>query len=164
MNTKPHADLFIDDRAINVEVWLQQLPLVRGVIAGAFDIIHPGYVKMFAQAKQACTNLTVALHSDPSMLRQSKLKPVQTVEERSLILKSIRYVDEVVPYDTENDLYDLLKAGSFDVRFLGDDYKNRPITGSDLDIKIRWIDRSHNYSTTNIKRAIHDTIAGKDRR
>jgi len=162
MNTKPHADLFIDDRAINIDAWLQQIPLVRGVVAGAFDIIHPGYVRMFAQAKQVCTNLTVALHSDPSVLRRSKLKPVQTVEERSLILKSIRYVDEVVPYDTENDLYDLLKTGAFDVRILGEDYKNQAITGADLDIKIHWIERSHNYSTTSIKRAIHDTVAEKD--
>ena len=118
---------------------------------------------MFAEAKQVCTNLTVALHADPSMQRREKLKPVLTVEERSLILKSIRYVDnEVVAYDTEDDLYDFLKTGSFDVRFLGDDYKNRAITGADLEIRIHWIDRSHCYSTTGMKRAIYETFAEND--
>jgi glycerol-3-phosphate cytidylyltransferase len=158
MNVKPHADLFIDDRAINIEAWLEQLPQLRGVVAGAFDIIHPGYVRMFAEAKQVCTNLTVALHVDPSMQRRNKLKPVLTVEERSLILKSIRYVDEVIAYDTEDDLFELLKTGRFDVRFLGDDYRNQPITGADLDVKIHWIQRSHGYSATRMKKAVYDTF------
>ncbi len=162
MNAKPHANLFVDDRAINVEAWLEQIPAVRGVVAGAFDIIHPGYVRMFAAAKQVCTNLTIALHDDPSLERHSKLKPVLTVEERSIILKSIRYVDEVVPYQTEDDLYHLLKTGSFDVRFLGDDYRGRAITGADLDIEISWIDRSHGYSTTSMKKAIYDTVAERE--
>lgn len=162
MNAKPHAHLFVDDRAINIDAWLEQIPPVRGVVAGAFDIIHPGYVRMFAEAKQVCTHLTVALHSDPSLHRQSKLKPVLTVEERSTILKAIRYIDEVVPYDTEDDLYELLKTGSFDVRILGEDYKDQRITGADLDIKISWIERSHGYSTTSMKRAIYDTVADKE--
>ncbi len=164
MNTKPHAHLFVDDRGIHVDAWLEQLPPVRGVVAGAFDIIHPGYVQMFAEAKHICTHLTVALHRDPSLQRATKLKPVLTTQERTFVLKAIRYVDEVVVYDTEADLYDLLKSGGFDVRFIGDDYKDQPqnITGADLDIDIHWIDRSHSYSTTSMKRAIHDTVAGKE--
>lgn len=162
MNTKPHAHLFVDDRAINIEAWLQQVPAVRGVVAGAFDVIHPGYVRMFAEAKRSCTRLTVALHTDPSLHRTSKLKPVLTVEERSLILKSIRYVDEVITYDTEDDLYRLLKAGSFDLRFLGEDYRSQPITGADLDINIVWIDRSHGYSTTSMKKAIYHSFTDKE--
>jgi glycerol-3-phosphate cytidylyltransferase len=164
MNKKPHAHLFVDDRAIHVDTWIDQTPAVRGVVAGAFDVIHPGYVRMFADAKRVSTHLTVALHRDPSLERPSKLKPVLTTEERSVILKSIRYVDEVVVYSTEDEFYELLAHGHFDVRFIGDDYKDQPqnITGIDLDIEIHWIDRSHSYSTTSLKRAIHDTVAQQD--
>lgn len=164
MNTKPHAHLFVDDRGIHVDAWLEKIPQVRGVVAGAFDIIHPGYVKMFAEAKRTCTHLTVALHSDPSIYNDRKLNPVLTVDERSLILRAIRFVDDVIVYHTEDDLYNLLKTGGFDKRFLGEDYRDQPITGADLDIDIHWIDRSHSYSTTNMKRAIYDTVARKDAR
>lgn len=161
MNAKPHAHLFVDDRAIDVESWIGRLPEVRGVVAGAFDLVHPGYVRMFADAKRMCTHLTVALHVDPSRQRPDKLQPVLPVEERRLVLKAIRYIDDVITYDSEDDLHAILENGGFDVRFLGDDYKGRSITGADLDIPIQWIDRSHNYSTTNMKRAIHDTVAAK---
>jgi glycerol-3-phosphate cytidylyltransferase len=161
MNTKPHAHLFVDDRGIHIDAWLAQVTPVRGIVAGAFDIIHPGYVRMFAEAKRFCTHLTVALHVDPSVQRPTKLKPVLTVEERATILKSIRYVDEVVTYDTEEDLRHLLERGDFDVRFIGDDYRYQPekITGRDLDIAVHWIDRTHSYSTTNMKRAIYESVA-----
>lgn len=162
MNVKPHAHLFVDDRGIHVDAWLQQSISVRGVVAGAFDVIHPGYIAMFAEAKRVCTHLTVALHSDPTIERESKLRPVLTSEERSLILRSIRYVDDVAIYETEDDLYALLRDGIFDVRFLGEDYRSRPITGADLGIKIHWIDRSHDYSATNMKRAIHDSVAARE--
>ncbi len=161
MNTKPHAHLFVDDRAIHIDAWLEKMTPVRGIVAGAFDLIHPGYVRMFAEAKRVCTHLTVALHVDPSIQRPTKLKPVLTVEERATILKSIRYVDEVVNYATEDDLYEVLEQGNYDLRFIGDDYRDQPemITGGDLDIAIHWIDRSHSYSTTSMKRAIYDTVA-----
>lgn len=162
MNVKPHAHLFVDDRAVHVDEWLQQSISVRGVVAGAFDLIHPGYIALFEEAKRVCTHLTVALHADPALERESKLRPILTVEERSLILESIRHVDDVIAYETEADLYELLRAGDFDVRFLGEDYRTRPITGADLPIKIHWIDRAHGYSTTSMKRAIHDSVATKD--
>ncbi len=164
MNVKPHAHLFVDDRGIHVDAWIRQMRPVRGVVAGAFDLIHPGYIAMFAEAKRMCTHLTVALHSNPTIERANKLQPVLSVEERSLILQSIRYVDEVVAYTTEADLHELLRGGDFDVRFLGEDYRGQPITGADLAIKIHWIDRSHGYSTTSMKRAIHDSIAAKEAR
>jgi glycerol-3-phosphate cytidylyltransferase len=163
MNAKPHAHLFVDDRAIHIDAWLEQMAPVRGIVAGAFDLIHPGYVRMFAEAKRVCTHLTVALHIDPSIQRPAKLKPVLTVEERATILQSIRYVDAVVNYATEDDLYEVLEQGNYDLRFIGDDYRDQPemITGGDLNIAIHWIDRSHSYSTTSMKRAIYDTVAEK---
>ena len=73
---KPHAHIFIDDKGINVEEWKKNQPSKKGIIAGAFDVIHPGYIRMFKDAKKHCNHLTVALHEDPSMARPNKLPPV----------------------------------------------------------------------------------------
>ncbi|MDA9746636.1 adenylyltransferase/cytidyltransferase family protein, partial [Prochlorococcus sp. AH-736-K20] len=121
MFTKPTADLFIDDKAINVEDWVRShCPQKKGIIAGAFDIIHPGYVRMFKEAKQFCNHLTIALHEDPTLERSNKLKPIQSVEERKEILLSIKYIDDIQIYKLEKTFLEMLK--DFDVRFLGDDY------------------------------------------
>lgn len=131
-------------------------PEVRGVIAGAFDLIHPGYIKMFKEAKKHCTHLTIALHEDPS-LENGKEEPINSVEEREEILRSIKYVDDVKVYWNEYGLGQYLKVGKFDVRFLGEDYKDKSdYTGKDLDLKIIWIDRNHPYSTTRLKKLIRD--------
>lgn len=153
MNKKPHANFFIDDRAINIDDWKLSLPKVRGILAGAFDLIHPGYIKMFIYAKTKCNHLTVALHSNPS-LENNKMSLVQSLSDRIEILESIKYIDEIVCYDTEKDLYDIIANGIFDVRFLGSDYMNKTFTGSDLPVKIDWVDRSHGYSTTSLKMSI----------
>ena len=152
MFLKPTADLFIDDKGINVEAWKKTLPLKKGIIAGAFDVIHPGYIRMFKDAKEYCNHLTVALHEDPSVARPKKLKPTQTVEERKEILHAIRYVDDVVIYQEEETFLSYLN--DYHIRFLGTDYANGGYTGKDDPIKIVWLDRIHNYSTTKLKRDI----------
>jgi len=156
---KPTADIFIDDKGINVNEWLkqQQIPQTKGIIAGAFDVMHPGYIRMFADAKQHCNHLTVALHEDPSMARPHKLKPVQTVEERKEILKAIKYVDDVVVYQAEDTFLSYLD--DYDIRFLGTDYKDGTYSGKELDIDIVWLDReNHNYSSTKLKTDIFKSI------
>ena len=156
---KPTADIFIDDKGINVNEWLkqQELPQTKGIIAGAFDVMHPGYIRMFADAKQHCNHLTVALHEDPSMARPHKLKPVQTVEERKEILKAIKYVDDVVVYQAEDTFLSYLD--DYDIRFLGTDYKDGTYSGKELDIDIVWLDReNHNYSSTKLKTDIFKSI------
>jgi len=125
--------------------------MIKGVIAGNFDVIHPGYIEMFKELKKNCTVLIILLHSDPSIERPHKLKPILSVEERKELLKSIRYVDDVFTYTYEAQLYDLLKLGEFDVRFLGDDYIGKPFTGDDLPPKVIYTTRSHEWSTTRIK-------------
>lgn len=122
----------------------------RGVLAGSFDLIHPGYVRMFKEAKLHCTHLTVALQSIP----RHKPVLVHTLEERQEILESIKYIDEIVIYETEEDLVKVLDSGKFDVRFLGTDYLEKDFTGSELNIDIVWIDRIHGYSTSNLKEKI----------
>ena len=154
MGHKPNADIFIDDKGCNVEDWKRIRDSRKGIVAGAFDIIHPGYVRMFKEAKKHCGHLTVALHEDPSFARPLKMTPVQTVEERREILKAIRYVDEVIVYQSEDTFLWYLESGKYDVRFLGDDYKEGGYTGKDIPIKIHWIPRDHGYSSTKLKNQI----------
>jgi len=159
MFCKPTADIFIDDKGINVEEWKKTCTLKKGIIASAFDVIHPGYIRMFKDAKSYCNHLTVALHEDPSIERPHKLQPVQSVEERREILMSIKYIDDVVTYKVEKEYLDYLKSGEYNIRFLGTDYKNIPYTGNDILIDIVWLDReSHDYSSTKLKTKIYESI------
>jgi glycerol-3-phosphate cytidylyltransferase len=131
-----------------------------GFIAGAFDVIHPGYIYMFKEAKEYCDYLVVGLHENPEA--NGKLKPILTLDERTEVLKSITYVDEIYSYNGEDDLYELLQEIDPDVRFLGDDYKGKKVTGEDLNIQIVFLDRSHGWSTTKFKTLIHEQINGKN--
>ena len=156
---KPTADIFIDDKGMNVEEWKKTVPPKKGIIAGNFDVIHPGYIRMFKEAKEYCNHLTVALHEDPSTERPIKLKPVQTVEERKEILLAIQYVDDVVVYQKEKTFHEYLKH--YDIRFLGTDYRDGSYTGKDLNIDIIWLTRNHDYSSTKLKTDIYHSINGK---
>jgi|TARA_R100000027_G_scaffold24157_1_gene17524 glycerol-3-phosphate cytidylyltransferase len=129
----------------------------KGVIAGNFDVIHPGYISMFKEMSENCDCLVVLLHTDPSIERPEKLKPILTSDERKEMLLSIKYVDDVVRYTYEEQLYDLLKVGEFNLRFLGDDYIDKPFTGDDLKIPIHYLNRDHGWSTTKFKRLISES-------
>ena len=131
--------------------------MLKGVIAGNFDIIHPGYIKMFKECKENCDSFIILLHTDPSIERPHKLKPILSSDERRDMLLSIKYVDDVIRYTYEEQLYDLLKVGEFDLRFLGDDYKNKPFTGDDLKIPIHYLNRDHGWSTTKFKKLIAES-------
>lgn len=155
---KPTADIFIDDKGIDVEDWKKTQPIKKGIIGGAFDIIHPGYIRMFKQAKRHCNHLTVALHVDPSTERNNKLQPVQTVEDRTEILLALKDVDEVITYSKEDDFLSMLSSGKYDCRILGDDYKDGTYKGKDIDIPIVWIPRDHGYSTTKLKTKIYESL------
>jgi len=152
MFCKPTADIFIDDKGINALDWSVQQPLVKGIIAGAFDLIHPGYIRMFKECKMHCNHLTIALHEDPSFARPHKLSPVQSLEDRKEILRAIKYVDDIVVYQAEDTFLSYLD--DYDIRFLGEDYADGSYTGKDKKIKIIFVDRSHDYSTTELKRKI----------
>ncbi len=125
-----------------------------GVIAGNFDVIHPGYIHLFNECKEFCTELIILLHEDPSIERPEKLKPILNLDERKMILSSLIQVDQIIPYKLEVDLYKLLSNLDIDIRFLGDDYKSKPFTGDDLNIPIHFLDRSHGWSTTRFKNKI----------
>ena len=111
---------------------------------------------MLKESKKYCNHLTIALHEDPSIERSFKMKPIQNVAERKEILLSFKYVDEVRIYNLEKDFLEMLKE--FDIRFLGEDYKNGNYTGKNIPIEIIWIDRSHHYSTTKLKKDIYYSL------
>ena len=135
--------------------------MIKGLIAGNFDIIHPGYIKTFRECKENCDHFTVLLHSDPTIERPNKLKPILSIEERIEILSSIKYIDDIKVYNYEKELIELLKSGEFNIRFLGDDYIGKSFTGIELNIDIHYLSRSHGWSTTKFKKLIADTIKTK---
>lgn len=133
-----------------------------GIIAGSFDLIHPGYVRMFREAKEiACDRLVVLLQDDPTVDRPNKCKPVQTWEERAEILRSIRWVDDVWRYCTESELRNLisLKRSEITVRILGSDYVGRPYTGDNLGIPVYYCNRNHEYSLTDLKKRVSESMS-----
>ena len=130
----------------------------KGVICGNFDVIHPGYIKMFKECAANCDCLVVLLHTDPSIERPHKLKPILSVEERKEMLMELKSVCDVVSYTYEESLLELLKIGEFDIRFLGDDYIDKPFTGDNLKIPIHYLNRDHGWSTTKFKNLIAKTI------
>jgi glycerol-3-phosphate cytidylyltransferase len=135
--------------------------MIKGVIAGNFDVIHPGYIKTFKECKENCEHFTVLLHSDPTIERPSKLKPILSVDERIEILKSIKYIDEIKVYTYEAELIEILKKNNFNIRFLGDDYVDKSFTGDDLEISIHFISRNHGWSTTKFKKLIKESFKFK---
>jgi len=129
-----------------------------GIIAGNFDVIHPGYIHMFNKMNEVCSNVIVLLQGDPTIERPLKCKPILSIDERKSILKSLRQVSYVEVYNLESELLELIKSINPDVRFLGDDYKNKPYTGDDLGIKVHYIKRDHGWSTTKFKNLIAKSL------
>lgn len=126
-----------------------------GLTAGSFDLLHPGYIRMFAAAKQGCDHLIVALQGDPTLDRPEKCKPVQSLNDRIEILSALKYVDQIVTYNTEVELLQLLKNTHHDFRVLGTDYEDKNYTGKELGVPVLWVKRDHDYSTTALKEAVH---------
>ena len=122
-----------------------------GFTAGNFDLLHPGYIYTFETAKEHCDYFMVFLQRDPSETRFTKYKPVIPLYERYKTLMAIKYVDEVVTYQTEEDLINLMEFYKPDVRILGDYYIGKRFTGDHMPIEVIYTTRSHNWSTTRIK-------------
>jgi len=133
-----------------------------GVIAGNFDVLHPGYIKMFKEAKENCDELIVLLHDDPSLERPEKTKPLLSIEDRAEVLMSIKYIDKIKTYSLEKDLHDLLVSLSPDIRFIGDDYKGKTdYTGYGICPKVYYFDRSHGWSATKYKKMIYEQVRSR---
>jgi|TARA_R110000796_G_scaffold182860_1_gene299324 cytidyltransferase-like protein len=124
---------------------------IIGFTAGNFDLMHPGYIYTFEDAKKHCDKFIVFLQKDPSLHRKSKYKPVVPLYERYRTLMSIQYIDEVYVYQTEEELYGLIDYFKPDIRILGEDYIGKSFTGDDLPPKVIYTSRAHGWSTTRMK-------------
>ena len=128
---------------------------IIGFTCSTFDLLHAGHILMLEDAKEKCDYLIVGLQTDPTIDRPStKNKPIQSLEERKIQLQAVKYVDEIIIYKTEKNLYDLIKKINPDIRILGSDYINKKFTGDDLKINIYYHKREHDFSSTNLRKKI----------
>lgn len=131
-----------------------------GFTASSFDLLHAGHILMLAEARNHCDYLIVALQTNP-VDRPEKNKPIQSTAERWIQLSAVRFIDEIIPYDTEEDLLVLIQSLKPDVRILGEDYLDKDFTGKqwclDNGIEIIYTKREHKYSTTALRKKIEST-------
>ena len=133
-----------------------------GFTCGAFDVMHAGHVLMLEEAKSVCHYLIVGVQSDPSLDRSNKNKPVQSYEERIIMVKAMKYVDEIALYDTESDLVDLLTRLNPDIRILGADWQGKKYTGWQLPIEPYFNMRDHGYSSSSLRKRIFQAELGDE--
>jgi len=129
---------------------------IVGITFGSFDLCHFGHALMFEECKEFCDYLIVGVQSDPSIDRPEKNRPIQSHKERMGIVSSLKFVDEIIPYDTEADLIEVLKQVKPDVRILGADHKNKLFTGHELPIKCIFNTRDHGYSTSELRKRVFE--------
>ena len=137
-----------------------------GFTCGAFDLCHAGHMLVFKEAKTVCDYLIVFLQDDPSVdsaeyRGKQKNKPIMSLEERRIILESVKYVDEVITYTNEADLYEKLKNLKADIRIIGADWKGKPFTGHDLPFEVYYNTRGHNFSTSALRDRVFKAEAEK---
>lgn len=137
-----------------------------GFTCSTFDLLHAGHVEMLRQAKERCDYLICGLQNDPTLDRPSKNKPVQSIVERQIQLRAVKYVDEVWVYNTEQDLVDLLLILPVDVRILGVEYKDHEFTGRDVcqqrNIEIYYNGRDHSFSSSNLRKRVYSAEKVRD--
>jgi len=129
-----------------------------GFTASAFDLLHAGHIQMLRDAKDQCDYLIVGLQLNPADERQDKNAPIQTIVERYTQLKAVRYVDEIIPYQYERDLEDILSMYHIDIRVLGVEYKEKDFTGKDMcrkrGIELYFNKRDHRFSTSDLRKRV----------
>ena len=135
-----------------------------GFTCSTFDLLHAGHVTMLEEAKRHCDFLIVGLQNDPTLDRPEKNAPVQSIVERQIQLAAVKYVDEIVIYNPEQDLVDLLLTLPIDMRILGDEYKTKEFTGKDIakqrGSKIIYNGRDHSFSSSSLRKRV--AIADKE--
>jgi len=129
-----------------------------GFTCSAFDLLHAGHVQMLREAKEQCDYLMCGLQVDPSVDRKEKNAPVQTIVERYTQLKAVGYVDEIIPYSTEQDLEDILSMYHIDIRILGEEYRTQTFTGRTICLKrgieLYYNKRDHRFSTSDLRKRV----------
>jgi glycerol-3-phosphate cytidylyltransferase len=129
-----------------------------GITCSTFDLLHTGHILMLEESKRNCDYLIVCLQTNPTIDRPEKNKPIQSVFERHTQLKAIKYIDEIIVYDTEKDLENIFFSTSANIRFIGEDYKNKDFTAKniclDRSIEIFYNTRKHSFSSTELRNRI----------
>lgn len=132
-----------------------------GITFSAFDLLHAGHVLMLEEAKNNCDYLIVCLLAFPHLDRPNKNIPAESLYERFVKLRSISYVDEIIPYQSEEDVENILKTTNANIRFIGEDYLNKDFTGKEIcldrGIKIFYNSRKHNYSSSGLRNKIKNS-------
>ena len=140
-----------------------------GVTFSTFDLLHPDHILMLEDCKNVCDHLIVGVQSDPTIDRQKesdryskisgkpKNSPIQTLEERLIMIKAIKFVDEVFVYDTEKDLYNWLRSNKWDIRILGSDWKGKKFTGHDINGDIHFHVRDHDWSSSAFRERLKNS-------
>jgi glycerol-3-phosphate cytidylyltransferase len=135
-----------------------------GIVASTFDLLHAGHIMMLREAKSQCDHLICALQVDPSVDRQEKNSPIQSIVERYIQLSVVKYVDEIVVYQTEKDLEDILELYPIDVRILGEEYKDKDFTGREIckrrGIRIHFNKRDHRFSSSGLRKRVAEKESG----
>jgi len=130
--------------------------IVVGFTCSTFDLLHSGHIIMLEEAKHQCDYLIVGLQNDPTEDRPEKNKPIQSIVERFIQLKAVKFIDEIIVYNTEQDLIDLLSFLPIDVRILGEEYQNKEFTGKalclDKNIKLHYNKRAHRFSSSELRK------------
>jgi len=131
-----------------------------GLVTSCFDLLHSGHIMMLREAKTQCDYLIAALQIDPTIDRpHEKNKPIQNIVERYIQLSAIKYVDEIVCYETEKDLVDIIQMFPITVRILGQEYKEKKYTGYEetlkRNIKIYYNSRDHRFSTSELRKRVN---------
>ena len=135
----------------------------KGITFGAFDLFHAGHVLMLEEAKTVCDHLIVCIQSDPSLDREEKNKPVQSIVEREIQVSGCRHVDEVIIYDSEVDLLNIIDQVDWDVRILGEEYKDKDFTGRDQTLeRCHFNKRPHNFSSSELRERVSKQNFKKD--
>lgn len=127
-----------------------------GFTCSCFDLLHCGHCIMLEDCKNQCDILIVGLQTDPTLDRKTKNKPVQSFEERQIMINSIKFVDDVIEYSTEAELEELLKLLNPDVRIIGSDWRGKNYTGYLLPITIHWHERNHSWSTSGLRERVYE--------
>lgn len=129
-----------------------------GFTASTFDLLHAGHCAMLREAKEQCDYLICGLQIDPALDRPEKNSPIQTIVERYTQLSSIKYVDEIIVYATEQDLIDIIEMYKIDVRILGAEYMDKEFTGRELcdslDIDLHFNSRQHRFSSSDLRKRV----------
>jgi glycerol-3-phosphate cytidylyltransferase len=137
-----------------------------GFTCSTFDLLHAGHILMLAECKQVCDYLIVGVQSDPSIDRPgTKNKPVQSIVERYVQLSAVKFVDEIIVYNTEKDLEDMLMFLPISVRIIGEEYKDKDFTGKQIcderGIKIWYNSRSHRFSSSELRQRTYQSEMNK---